>query len=132
MPAKIIALTVMLSTFATQIVAADFRSTTRMRVNVLTSTEFEVSGNARFGAQSYWCAAAQFARARLDLQMRDRLYVSKPLKRSGPVAFSTVKPDDANGGTFLTVTQTTGVVGGNMSVGKAGNYCGDESPGAIN
>lgn len=110
-------------TVATPSIAKDFRAPNNMRVAATGDATFTVSGRAKHGARSYWCAAGDYARRKLNLSLAARLYVADAISgNTGPVGFS-ASPTGLEPRRFTSLSKTLRNPGAYISVGQAQTFC---------
>lgn len=122
--------TVGLCALVPMIAAADFKSTSDLRVLPVSTDSFTVLEGAKSGGSAIWCAAGEFAAAMGRDAPRQRLWVVAPRgdaagshSRKG-VTFSLV-PEPGMNGSQISVLASTWQAGANFSVQHALVLCTD-------
>lgn len=125
MTKRILATCAAIVAIATPVLASDYRATNRMQVTDTGNGTFQVSGRPKLGARSYWCAAGEYALARLGLGKTQPLYVAQAqVGAEGPVTF-TASSVGLEPKRYLSISQSVKNAGGKVSVGQAQAYCRD-------
>lgn len=96
-------------------------------VTPLPAGGFQITANISPGASSFWCGAATYAQSRLSQAATQRIYVTAARRTHGDgsvVGFALTPPES---GAVQSVSHSVDLVGNNLSVTQARQYCYDKT-----
>jgi hypothetical protein len=106
-----------------------FAATNGLSVEPVNDAVFEVNDWRGSPSSAFWCAAANYARRQLKTDWNRRLFVARTMGPSvtsnrGAAVHFTVNQDEVNAATAGAGNSLASfVVGDNMTVQRANNYC---------